>query len=423
MMSEYGWYPLLLIVATPWFLNQLGTDLYGYWMLMMATVSFGGILNFGTGAATIKAVSSVVGKTGGVAGSAGAVRSSLAIALLGGVGLGLLVFGLFWFFGDVVLGEMDSTELLRLTGLVAALLIVIEQVDNVFSSALKGAENFAKAARIEILSKTLQVLLSAVAVGYWPNLDALYWTLVAVALIRVIAKLLVFQSVFSLDNLRPSLRGVHEILQFAKWGWFQGVGNVLFSVADRFLVGSLLGATSLSYYAIASQLAMQVHAASAAGLSVIFPKISRKLESREEFSMWRVMQLTMGGNLVFSTVLAAILVLFGPAILLFWVGAEVAAPTAKVLPWLTIAYWLLALNVVPYYVLLGLGRVRFVSITVVAAGVVGIVVTMLAIPQIDVIGAALGRGVYAVLALALFIPLFRFFNWGRANLNTKLQDD
>lgn len=423
VMSEYGWYPLLLILATPWFLHQLGTEHYGYWMLLTATVSFGGILNFGTGAATIKAVSAVVGKTGGVAGTENIVRASLAIAVLGGSGLGLLVLSLFWFFGTTFLREMDSIELVRLTGIAAALLIFLEQVDNVFSSALKGAENFGPAARIEMLSKTLQVFFSAVAVWVWPTLDALYWTLLAVAVIRVVAKLVVFNGVFSHSNLRPSLQGLQEVLHFAKWGWFQGIGNVLFSVADRFLVGSLLGAASLSYYSIASLLAMQIHAAPAAGLSVIFPKMSRKLESKEEFSMWRVMKLTMTGNLIFSSLLAAVLLLFGSEILQLWVGADVATPTAKVLPWLAIAYWLLALNVVPYYVLLGLGCARFVSVTVVAAGVVGIIVAYMAIPHLDLIGAATGRGVYAVLALSLIIPLVRYFQWGRSNDDTHQSHD
>jgi O-antigen/teichoic acid export membrane protein len=423
MMSEYGWYPLLLILATPWFLHQLGTEQYGYWMLLTATVSFGGILNFGTGSATIKAVSAVVGKTGGVSGTENAVRASLAIAILGGIGLGLLVFLLYWFFGSTIFGEMNAVELLRVTGVAAALLILFEQIDNVFASSLKGAENFGAAARIEMLSKTLQVLCSALVVWKWPTLEALCWTLVGVTLIRLIAKLVVFQTVFSHKNLRPSLRGIDEVMHFAKWGWFQGIGNVLFSVADRFLVGSLLGATSLSYYSIASQLAMQIHASSAAGLSVLFPKISRKLESKESFSLWRVMKLTMGGNLVFSSVLTAVLLLFGPAILVFWVGADIAAPTSKVLPWLAVAYWLLAFNVVPYYVLLGLGKARFVSITVVAAGIVGIIVTYIAIEQLELIGAAFGRGVYAILTLTLIIPLVRYFNWGRSHADAQIDVD
>lgn len=29
---EHGSYPFLLLVATPWFLHQLGTEHYGHWM-------------------------------------------------------------------------------------------------------------------------------------------------------------------------------------------------------------------------------------------------------------------------------------------------------------------------------------------------------------------------------------------------------
>ena len=47
-----------------------------------------------------------------------------------------------------------------------------------------------------------------------------------------------------------------EMLHFAKWGWVQGVGSLVFGVADRLFVGSFLGATSLAFYSVASQLAL-----------------------------------------------------------------------------------------------------------------------------------------------------------------------
>ena len=109
---EYGSYPLLLLISTPWFLHQLGIDRYGHWMLLVATVSFGGVLNSGTGAATIKAVSAGIG--GSVTGQSDrAVNASLAIAMLGGGALALIVFCLFWFGAPVV---FDATHSLQLPG-------------------------------------------------------------------------------------------------------------------------------------------------------------------------------------------------------------------------------------------------------------------------------------------------------------------
>ena len=403
-MLEYGWYPLLLFIATPWFLHRLGTEQYGYWMLLTATVGFGGLLTTGTGAATIKAVSAGIGRA--ASGNAErAIRTSLAIAMLGGSALALLVFSIFWFAGDTLLARMGNRVLLQLTGVAAAALILLEQLDNVFSSAMKGAEQFGQAARIEIASKTAQVLAAALVLLVWPTLLALYLGLFVVTVLRLLAKRVITKRRLRLVNLRPSLVGTANILHFAKWGWLQGVGGVLFGVADRIVVGSLLGASSLAYYSIASQLAMQVHAVSAAGLSVIFPKVSRKLEGSDHFSLWRVTKLAMAGNLLLSSSLASFLILYGPWILKFWVGADAAGPTVHILPWLVGAYWVLALNVVPYYVLLGMGRIRFVGLIVLASGTVAVIAMYIAVSNLGLIGAPAGRGIYAILSLALVFPL------------------
>lgn len=407
-MLEYGWYPLLLFIATPWFLYRLGTEQYGHWMLLTAAVGFGGVLNAGTGAATIKAVSVGIGRAASDD-TQRTVRASLAIAMIGGGALALVVFSVFWFAGDILLSRMGDSALVRLTGMAAAVLLWLEQLDNVFSSAMKGAERFGRIATVEVMSKSVQVLAAALVLLLWPDLSALYISLLAVAVLRLLAKAIVAKRLLGLVDFRPSLAGTAEILHFAKWGWLQGVGGLLFGVADRMVVGSLLGAASLAYYSIASQLAMQVHAVTAAGLSVIFPKVSRKLEVGGQFSLWRVAKLTAAGNLILSSSLALVLILFGPMILRAWIGIDSAGPTAEILPWLVVAYSVLALNVVPYYILLGMGRIRFVGLTVLAAGAIAVIAMYIAIAALGLPGAPAGRGVYAILSLALAFPLARHF--------------
>lgn len=411
-MLEYGWYPLLLFIATPWFLHRLGVEPYGHWMLLTATVGFGGVLNTGTGAATIKAVSAGIGRARH-GDAERTVRASLAIAMIGGGALAVLVYAVFWFAGDALLARMGDPSQVQLTGAAAAFLIWLEQLDNVFSSAMKGAEQFGPAARIEIASKTTQILAGALVLLWWPKLGGLYAALLVVAVLRLLAKIIIARRLFGLEELRPSLVGTTEILRFAKWGWLQGVGGMLFGVADRMLVGSLLGAASLAYYSIASQLAMQVHAFAAAGVSVIFPKVSRKLEDRAQFSLWRVTKVTLTSNFLLSSFIALMLILFGPMLLRAWIGTDSAGPTAQILPWLVVAYWALALNVVPYYVLLGMGRIRFVGLAVFASGAVAVIAMYVAVSGLGLTGAPVGRGIYAILSLTLFFPLARHFTQER----------
>lgn len=401
---EHGSYPLLLFIATPWFLHQLGAEQYGHWMLLTAVVNFGGILNTGTGASTIKAISAGIGrKQAGF--SHTVVNASLAIALLGGAALAVIVLSTFWIGASTFLEKMGNPDTVHLTGIAAAIIIWIEQLDNVFSSAIKGAEQFGAAARVEVGSKSVQVVVAAIVLLVAPTLAALYASLLVVAVLRLAAKIVVSRRLLGLSKLRPSFTNASEILHFAKWGWMQGVGGALFGVADRMLIGSLLGASSLTYYSIASQLALQIHAISAAGLSVIFPKVSRALESGGNFSLGRFTRITTIGSFLFSTSLAVVLLLLGPDILYFWIGREAAEQPARILPWLVVAYWMLSMNTVFYYLLLGMGRIRFISVTVIISGISAAVAVYFAISAFGLIGAPAGRAIYAILSLALAVPV------------------
>lgn len=419
---EYGWYPLLVFVWTPWFLYRLGTDHFGLWMLLIGIVSIGGALNSGTGAAVIKTVSAGLGRV-----DPGLVRdaiaTSLAIALIaGGVLAGLLV-AVSWFYGETLFSRMGETSLLRLTGIAAALLLWIEQVDNVFSSALKGAEQFGKAAAIEIASKTVQISAAAVVLVWCPDLSAFFATLVVFAAVRLLVKAQAAKKAFGLASLAPSLQGSRDILGLAKWGWLQGAGGMLFGVADRFLVGALLGATALTFYSIATQLAMQIHAATAAAVSVIFPKVSRLLAADGHAHVKTILVFSFCGSLLLSSALAGALYVFGPAILELWVGSEIAKPTSAILSWLIVAYWILAWNIAPYYGLLGMGRIRFVGVSVLASGAASVVAMYLSISHLGILGAPLGRGVFAVLTLVLALPFVVHVLNQRASASTAFRDD
>jgi O-antigen/teichoic acid export membrane protein len=61
---------------------------------------------------------------------------------------------------------------------------------------------------------------------------------------------------------------------------------------------------------------------------------------------------------------------------------------------LALGFCLLSLNVVPHFTLLGLGKVRFLSITNAVGGIVSLVGAALLIPAFGLIGAAAGRLFY-----------------------------
>jgi O-antigen/teichoic acid export membrane protein len=329
------------------------------------------------------------------------------VGLAGGGLLSLLIFLVFWLGGDLFFAKMGNSSLIFITGVVAALLTWVEQIDNIFSSALRGAEKFGYAASLEIVGKTTQMLFAVFAVWIWGGLGVLYTALLLGAFLKLISKAYFVIKIFSLKSLCPSFNSAHALVHNAKWGWLQGMGGLFFGVADRMLVGSFLGASSLAHYSIATQLAQQIHALCAASFSVIFPKVSRKLEGDKNFSLWRITKFLVVANFVIGTFLGLLLLIFGKKIMVLWLGQIEAEACADVLLYLIIAYWILAINVVPYYLLLSLGKVRFIGQVCIISGLLSIFTMYLAMQNYGLIGAALGRVVYATFTLSLIYPLMQ----------------
>ena len=405
---EYGWYPFLALVSTPYFVHTLGTEAYGHWMLLTATVAFSGILNAGTSAAVIKNVSADLGRqdTKRVEHT---VRSALALSIISGIVTASVIAYIFGFMRETLFAKMGDQSVVLFTGALAAALGWMEQIENVFTSALKGAEQFGGAAAIEMAGKTVQIAAAMMGVLLWPSLTAVYVSLLFVGMLRLAAKGWAATAWLGLGTLRPSFTHVDDMFAFAGWGWLQGAGGVLFGVADRMLIGSLLGAASLTHYSVTTQLAQQIHGLCAAAFSVVAPKVSRRMTLEDDAPLRHMAKIAMSANYVASSALALVLWFFGTSIVSVWLGEGEAEASAQVLQYLTVAYWLLAINVAPHFVLLGIGKVRVLSITNLAAGVASLVAMVALAPSFGLIGVAEARILYGAVILLNLVPLAEYF--------------
>lgn len=413
---EYAWYPLLLLLITPLLLASLGAEQYGQWMLLTATVGVGSLLNTGTGAATIKAVSSRLDAS--TAHSVDrAIQSSLAIALTAGTILAGAISGFFWILGPELLHKMGSASVIRITGIAAAALIWLENIDNVFASALRGAELFKQNAQIEIVAKTTQAAGSVALATLCPDITALFLLLIFIGIVRLFSRAFTANALLKLQALRPSLRHSDHLLSNAKWGWLQGLGGLLFGVIDRFAIGSLVGATALAHYSVALQLAQQIHAVCASAFSVLFPKLSRALTKDDNYALRKPLQRALLIVFSLTTPIAALLALGSFPVLDWWLGRDIAAESARTLSILAIAYWVLALNVVPHFVLLAMGEMKFVALSNLAGGLALVTAAFTLAGYYGIVGAAVARVVYGLVISANFAYLMFLLSRHRSRSN------
>ena len=403
---EYIWFPGLMLATTPFFLRALGPERFGQWALLSATISFGAILSIGTGAATVRQVALRLARDDG-AGVRLVVRSSLGLGLAGGLAAAAVVAGVFGMGGTTLLGKMAASSATLATGLTAAAIVAIEQLENVFTAALRGGERFKIIARIEMIVRTLQVGAAVGAVWLFGTLGALFAALIVTATIRLFVKALVVTRWLDLGVARPSLELWRSVIGDARWGWLQGIGGMVFGLADRFIVGGVLGAAALAHYSIASQVAQPLHALAAAGTSVIFPKISAALGRGDEARLRRLLSGALTLLFLGATLVAGTIWWFRVELLTLWLGAGPAAASAPALGVLIWAFWMLALAVLPHYVLLGMGQMRFVALANIAAGVLTVIAMAWLVRPYGIVGVASARLLYGGVLLVTFLPLIR----------------
>ena len=113
--------------------------------------------------------------------------------------------------------------------------------------------------------------------------------------------------------------------------------------------------------------------------------------------------------IIFSGLLALILLLSGSKIMTLWVGKEEASASAEILKYLTIAFLILAINIVPYYVLLAVGRVKVIAMSNIVSGIISIIAIYLLVEPYGLNGIGMGKIIYSSISLLSLISLIEYF--------------
>ena len=401
--AEYIFFPLLMLVATPVFLHSLGARQYGQWMLLITLGSLGGWAGMGMGAATIREVASAHGR-GDQHQASDYIRVASLIVILGTIFVGLLLICAFALGASRIFSQMgDRSELYPII-IGAPFLIASDQIDSVFSGALRGAERFGMVARLEMLSKTIIVGGCLVAAVTSHKLDLLIVVSVILNLVRVAIKSSAVAALFGVQAIFPcwDVEVATSLIKFGKWSLIQLVGSAIFSSADRLMVGSLLGPNVLANYSICLQLAQQVQSIPAAFGGFLFPYFTKRSNGLTGQNKSPVLLVSTTALSLMSIIIALPMVISAYPLLNLWVGSAVAADSSRLISVLALGYCILALPIAAHYFLYGTGQAKLVAISNLAAGILTLFLNLLLIPWFGVIGAAATRFAYGTVLIVIF---------------------
>jgi O-antigen/teichoic acid export membrane protein len=406
---DYAAYPVTMLLAAPILLRHLGVAQYGVWVVAIAVLNTGGIIASGFGDANIQYVASVRGKddNGLLVGS---VRSMMGINLLLGFALALVS----WFLAPLAVIHLvpsdRSLQTMCLWSLrIASGLMLVRAIESVCISTQRAFERYGAAVRISLLARILTpgAAMLLVIRGY-----GVRSIMVATALLMVLgtaAQMVRLRQLINGASLLPAFdrQAVNMLFGFGAFSWVIAVSGVVFTQADRLILGVSLGAATVTAYALCVQLAQPIYGFASSGLHFLFPYLAARNSESQPARLQKPILIACAANLMLVLVGTVAVLMLGRPLLTVWVGPAIAQSAAEILAPIAWSFALLGLNVTAYYGLLALGQVRIVTLLNLVGGATMLLLMIWLLPRHGIRGVATARSCYGVITFLMYYPLLR----------------
>lgn len=412
---DYSSYPFGMLLVAPVVLHKLGAAEYGIWIVSTAVVSAGGIIASGFCDANIQRVARLrgVGKTDSMV---DAVRSMLGINLVLGLALAVAT----WIAAPYAARHIAVSPFTPITEClicirIASVLILVRAIESVSVSTQRAFEQYREAIQISTAVRLLTLASAALLVLSGRRTVSI---LVATAVFLSLGTYMQFRQLRRLLGNVPLFPAFQPeetrlLLGLGVFAWLQAVGAIIFGQFDRILLGVSLGAVALAPYALCIQFAQPIFGLTASGLNFLFPYLSGRANTISNIALKQTLLKAFLCNLLIVSGSAGMLLLFGDRLIGIWAGNAVASSAAGILPPIVIGSALMGLGVTGTYAMQALGFFRTVSCLSLGGRAAMLIVMIYLLHHIGLRGLAIARVCYGLVALLVYLPLWRHLGIGR----------
>lgn len=348
----------LALLTVPIYLRLVGADRYGVLAIAWLLLGYFGLFDLGLGRATSFRVAALRDAP------AQARADTFWAALSVNLGMGLVGGAVLWaaaslFFSHVFkVDERLRPEILSAVPLLAAA-VPIATLTGVLTGAMQGREKFLETNTISVLSTSLfQLFPLFVAWRFGPNLVLLLGAAISARALSLVVLAYRCHVELTRGQARRLVRGeVPLLLKYGGWVTLSSIFGPMLVIVDRFAIGAVLGAASVTAYTVPFQLAQRIQILPSALTNALFPKMSAASPEERQAIIHRA-SLALA-SLVSLPVLGVIYLL--DPFLHIWVGADMAAQSTLVGRIIVIGFWANAFALVPFMRLQSTGRPDLVT--------------------------------------------------------------
>lgn len=347
------------ILTVPLYVSIVGNERYGALLMAFVLLGYFGQADFGLGRAITQRLSSM--SDSAPVERASVVWSALAgasvISLIGGAGLYFAVDLVFRNFFDA--GPYIKAEVITAAWLFT-LCVPVVMFTGVSTGALVGLERFGLVSVGNTLSTVLSQVLPLVSALYYSS--DFSWLLAASIVGRIIGLAPILFSMASVflykQPINPSVAQSRRLFSFGSWIMVSAIIGPMMTMADRLVIGGVLGAAAVVAYSVPVQIASRTIMLPMAIVQAIFPRmashaegISVELGKESVVLVGQIYAFLIVGMICFSKPLLAI-----------WLGNDLDPRSALVGQITLIGMWINAIANVPYALIQARGNSRYTAI-------------------------------------------------------------
>lgn len=347
------------LAATPLLIQTLGTERFGVLTLIWAIVNYFGIFDLGLGRALTLQMSIFMAD-----GQHNRLNSLIRTTLSSLLVLGLVASGALILASPLIAqqitGQMKAGEI---SGSIYAMAFALPFI--VLTSGVRGgleAHNAFGILNVIRVPMGLINFVGPVLIGYYGSarLDDISWLLAHARVLAFALHLYVFlkMSPALFRNLSVDLTFLRALLANGGWMTVSNVVSPIMGYLDRFVVGFLLPASFVAYYATPQELILKVYIIPGALTAVLFPKFAADFVS---VGSKRLYWKSVGAVVALMASFCVFTYAFSFEIIRIWIGAEFALRSYEVMQILLVGIFAGTVSSIPYTYLQAIGRANIAA--------------------------------------------------------------
>lgn len=382
---------VVAFMLTPFVIRSLGDEMYGVWTIIAALGAYLTLFDVGMVSAITKYISH-----GDKLHEKGHVTKVVSCAAVIAVPITLFLFLVSPFTGRALMQIMNINEAHYKIIVIATMLTTIEVGIFVFAGLFRGVILGLQRNDIENLIQLSVLALRAVCIYFVLSkgfgIVGMASVMMTCMLVGSIASFVFSRKLLPDSKITPSAidrDGVSMVRSFSGASFLSMVAGQLIFYSDSFVVGHFLGATAVTFYAVAWTLKEYTNQLMVATHRVFIPVFSN-LSTGNKTELLTHFFRSNRYMFVISNLLCIGLFVLGDRFLAVWLGEKYAITSGTILMVLFIAQIIRGPQLISYALLQGIGKHKLYARLELVFAVLNLILSIILVQWLGLIGVAIG---------------------------------